>query len=149
MDAFASPIAAHAIIPPLITACGRTPKKAGSHNTQVGQFADLDRADLPVEPMRNRRADRVFRDIAAGTVVVGCAIAIQCADAAFHHMRGLPGAQHDLADAAHGLRVAADHGNGSDVMQQVLGGDGRRPDAALGEREILRDAGVQVMAHPA
>ena len=34
IDALASPIAAHAIMPPLITACGRTPKNAGSHSTR-------------------------------------------------------------------------------------------------------------------
>ena len=31
---FASPIVAQAIIPPLMTAWGRTPKKAGSHKTR-------------------------------------------------------------------------------------------------------------------
>ena len=34
MEALASPMAAHAIIPPLITAWGRTPKNAGSHSTR-------------------------------------------------------------------------------------------------------------------
>ena len=34
IDALASPIAAQAIMPPLITACGRTPKNAGSHSTR-------------------------------------------------------------------------------------------------------------------
>ncbi len=34
IEALASPIAAQAIMPPLITACGRTPKKAGSHSTR-------------------------------------------------------------------------------------------------------------------
>src|SRR6267154_2755887 len=79
IDAFASPIAAHAIMPPLITACGRTPKKAGSHSTP----------------------------------------------ALLHHVCGLPGAQHHLAGPAHRLRVAADHRDRADVVQQVLCGDRR------------------------
>ena len=54
---------------------------------------------------------------------------------------------HHLADAAHRLRVAADHRDGADVVQQILGGDRRRPDTALGEREILWNAGVQVVTH--
>ncbi len=114
---------------------------------QVGKLADLDRADLVVEAVRDRRADGVFRDVAAGPVVVRCAVALECAAAALHHVRGLPGAHHHLADAAHGLGVAADHRDGADVVQQILGGDGGRPDATLGEREILWDAGVQVMTH--
>ncbi|COW30396.1 Uncharacterised protein [Mycobacterium tuberculosis] len=38
IDAFASPIAAQAIAPPLSTTCGRTPKNAGSHNTRSANF---------------------------------------------------------------------------------------------------------------
>ena len=34
MDAFASPIAAHAANPPFSTMCGRTPKNFGSHSTR-------------------------------------------------------------------------------------------------------------------
>ncbi len=38
---------------------------------QVGELADLDRADLVVEAVRDRRADRVLGDVALGAVVVG------------------------------------------------------------------------------
>src|SRR4051794_17671056 len=71
---------------------------------------------------------------------------LQRAPAALHHVRGLPGAHPDLADPAHRRRVRADHRDGPEVVQQVLRGDRRRPDAALGEGEVLRDAGVQVVA---
>lgn len=47
MDAFASPIAAHTIMPPLTTACGRTPKNAGSHNTRS---ASLPTSTEPISP---------------------------------------------------------------------------------------------------
>ena len=47
MEAFASPIAAQAIIPPLITACGRTPKNAGSHSTRS---ASLPTSTEPISP---------------------------------------------------------------------------------------------------
>jgi hypothetical protein len=45
MEAFASPIAAQAIIPPLITACGRTPKNAGS---QITRSASLPTSTEPI-----------------------------------------------------------------------------------------------------
>ena len=66
--------------------------------------------------------------------------------AGLHHVRGLPGAQHDLADPAHRLRVGADDGDGAEVVQQVLGGHRGRSDPALGEGQVLRHAGVEVVA---
>ena len=150
IEAFASPICAHAIIPPLITRCGRTPKNAGSHSTRSASLPRLDRADLVVEAVRDRRADRVLGDVAAGPQVVrrvvGAAVAGQEPAAPLHHVRGLPGAQHDLADPAHRLRVRADHRDRAEVVQQVLGGDRRRPDPALRERQVLRHRRVEVVA---
>ena len=130
----------------MTTTCGRTPKNARIPQHQVGQLADLDRADLVVEAVGDRRADRVLRDVAAGPVVVGGAVAGQRAAPPLHHVRGLPGAHDDLADAAHRLRVAADDRDRADVVQHVLGGDGRRPDAALGERQVLGHRRVEVVA---
>ena len=49
----------------------RTPKNAGSHNTRSASLPDLDRSDLALEAVRDRRADRVLRDVAPGTAVVG------------------------------------------------------------------------------
>jgi hypothetical protein len=46
IDAFASPICAHAMKPPLSTISGRIPKKAGLPQHEVGQLAHLDRADV-------------------------------------------------------------------------------------------------------
>jgi hypothetical protein len=56
-------------------------------------------------------------------------------------VRRLPGADDDLADAAHGLRVGAHHREGAEVVQDVLGGDGLAADAAFGEGHVLGDAG--------
>ena len=38
---------------------------------EVGELAGLDRADLGVDPVRDRRADRVLGDVAPGALVVG------------------------------------------------------------------------------
>ena len=65
-----SPIAAQAMNPPLSTTCGRTPKNAGCREHQVRQLARLDRADMRVEPVRDRRADRVLGDVAPRPRVV-------------------------------------------------------------------------------
>ncbi len=46
IDALASPIAAQATIPPLSTACGRTPKNAGSQSTRSASLPGSHRADL-------------------------------------------------------------------------------------------------------
>ncbi len=90
--------------------------------------------------MRDRRADRVLGDVALQPLV-GRAAAL-----ARHHVRGLPGADDRLAHAPHGLRVAADDRDRAEVVQDVLGGDRRAADARLGEREVLRDLRVQVVA---
>ena len=131
-------------------------EERGMPQHQVRQLAGLNRANLAVKPVGDRRADRIFRDIAARPGVVrapGAAavrgdrsVAGQGSAAFLHHVRGLPGAQHHLADPAHRLGVRADHGNGPHVMQDVLGRDRRRADPRLGEREVLGDGGVQVVA---
>ncbi len=113
---------------------------------QVGQLAGLDRADLGVDALRDRRADRVLGDVAPGAQVVGRAVARQRTAACLHHVRGLPGAQHHLADPAHRLRVGADDGDRAEVVQQVLGGHRGRSDPALRERQVLRHGRVQVVA---
>ena len=75
IDALASPIAAQAIMPPLSTTSGRTPKNFGSHSTRSASLPDLHRADLVVDAVGDRGADRVLRDVAAGAGIVGGAVA--------------------------------------------------------------------------
>ena len=123
---------------------------------QIGEFADLDAADLVREAVRERRVDRVLGDIALDArVVVARRVGRQAARPRvggeraaleLHRVRGLPGADDDLADAAHRLRVGAEHADRAEVVQHILGGDGFAPDAALGEGQVLGDAGVEVMA---
>ena len=57
------------------------------------------------EPLRDRGVDGVFREIAQRAEVVGGRVrrAGERAELRLHFVRGLPGADDDLADAAHGL----------------------------------------------
>ena len=69
-------------MPPLITSVRPHAEERRVPEHQVGELARLDRADLAVEPVRDRRADRVLRDVAPGPQVVGRAVAGQRAPAA-------------------------------------------------------------------
>ncbi|CFR37432.1 Uncharacterised protein [Mycobacterium tuberculosis] len=97
------------------------------------------------------RADGVFGDVAADPVVVGGLatrrVTFQCPAAGFHHVRGLPGAQHHLADTAHRLGIAANHRDCPHIVQHIFCRNGGRSDPAFGKREVLRDPGVEVVAH--
>ena len=115
---------------------------------EVGQLADLDRADLAVAA-RGRPPGRscTWRRSGGPAWLSAAPSPGKRAAAALHHVRGLPGAQHDLADAAHRLRVRADHRDRAQVVEDVLGGDRRRADAALGEGQVLGHGRVEVVAH--
>ena len=92
------------------------------------------------DAVRDGRVDRVFRDVAAGAeIVVVAGLARQRAALELHLVRGLPGADDDLADAAHGLAVGGHHRERAEIVQDVLRRDRLLADAALGEGEILRD----------
>ena len=91
--------------------------------------------------------DRVLGDVAPGPpVVVARAVARQRPELRLHLVGGLPGAQDHLADAAHRLRVGADHAQGAEVVQDVFGRDRLGANAALGEGHVLGDRPRQVMA---
>ena len=113
IDALASPIAPHAITPPLTTTCGRTPKNRGSYSTRSASLPGSIEPISPLEPVRDRRADRVLGDVALGPLVVGPTVAGQRPAATLHDVRGLPGADDHLTDPAHGLGVRADHRDGA------------------------------------
>ena len=55
-------------------------------------------------------------------------------------------ADDDLADPAHGLAVGREHADRAQVVQHVFCGDGLTADAAFGKRQVLGDAGVEVVA---
>ena len=61
-------------------------------------------------------------------------------------MRDLPGPADDLADPAHRLRVGRGDRDRAHVVQDVLGGDGGRPDPGLGEGQVLGHPRVEVVA---
>ncbi len=107
---------------------------------EIGALADLDRADLAGEAMRDRRVDRVFGDIALGAEIVVVARFLgQAAALHLHLVRGLPGADRHFADAAHRLAVRRNDRERAEIMQDVLGGDRLLADAALGEGHVLGD----------
>ena len=130
---------------------------------QVGPLADLDAADVVRDAVRDGRVDGVFGDIALDAEVVVAGVVCdrrtltpalslrgrgsKPAALALHLVRRLPGADDDFADAPHGLAVAGHDADGAEVVQDVLGGDGLAPDAALGEGQVLGDRRVEVMAH--
>ena len=60
-------------------------------------------------------------------------------------MCGLPGAGDDLANPTHGLGVRGDHGKGTQVVQNVLRGNGLAADAGFGEGHVLGDVRIQVV----
>ena len=137
IDALASPICAHAIRPPLITSSGREPKKAGRQSTRSASLPTSIEPIVVRDAVRDRRVDRVLRDVAPDPEVVVGAVAGERAALLLHLVRGLPGPQHDLADPAHRLAVARDHADRAEVVQDVLGGDRLAADPALGERDVL------------
>ncbi len=56
--------------------------------------------------MGNSRVNRIFSNVAAGAkIVVSIAVLRQRAALHLHFMGGLPGADNDLADPAHGLGI--------------------------------------------
>lgn len=95
---------------------------------QISEFADLDRADLVVDAVGYRGIDGVLRDVAAGAVIIRAVVSIQEADTVLHHVRGLPGTDDHLTDAAHGLGVGGHYGDRAHIVQQVLGRHGGRAD---------------------
>src|SRR5690606_18865717 len=96
----------------------------------------------------NGGVDGVFGHVALDArVVAPGAVAGQAAALQLHLVRRLPGAQDDLAHAAHRLAVARHHADGTQVVQDVFGGDGFLADAAFGKREVFGNAGIEVVAH--
>src|SRR6218665_2186796 len=129
MEALGSPMAASAIWPPLRIRAGLTPKNAGFQSTMS---AHLPTAIEPTSWLMPCAMAGVMGDVGflgvvgvVGEVVVGGVVVCpwagggwrarplarggggQPAALLFHLVRGLPGAQDDFADAAHGLAVAA------------------------------------------
>ena len=63
-----------------------------------------------------------------------------------HLVRRLPRAAHHFADATHRLAVARHHADRAEIVEHVLGRDRFAANPALGERDILGDVLVEVMA---
>ena len=70
IDALPSPIIAPAMKPPLMTSSGLTPKNAGFHSTRSASLPTSIEPTSRRDAVRDRRVDRVFRDVAAHAQVV-------------------------------------------------------------------------------
>src|SRR5207248_9826315 len=111
------------------------------------ELAGFDRTDFRRHAGRNRGVDRVFRDVTADAhVVVVALFAGQPAALPPHLVSRLPCARDHFAHTSHGLAVARDHADGTEIVEDVFGGNRFLPDAALGERDVLRDVVGQMMA---
>ena len=127
---------------------GLDPEERRRPQHEIGELALLDRADVLRHAVRDRRVDGVFGDVAldAGVVIVALFLA-QPPALLLHLVGGLPGADDDLADPAHGLAVRRHHRQRAEVVQDVLRRDGLLADAAFGERQVLRDRRIEMVAH--
>src|SRR6202011_1205513 len=77
---------------------------------QVRQLARLDRTYLGCYAVRDRRIDRIFRNITLyAKVVVAFRVLRQSTALDLHLVRGLPRPKHDFADPSHRLAVAREH----------------------------------------
>ena len=91
--------------------------------------------------------DGVLRDVALrAVIIITGGIFRERAALHFHFVRGLPGANDDFADAAHGLGIAREHADDAHIVEDVFGGDGFGANAALGESNIFGDIGIQMVA---
>ena len=64
-----------------------------------------------------------------------------------HFVRCLPGAHDHLAYTPHRLAIGRNHRKSADIMEDILGCDGLATNAALGEGNVLRNRGVEMVAH--
>src|SRR3569833_3525137 len=113
---------------------------------QVGQLADLDAADQVGHALGHGRVDGVLAHVALDAEVVGAGAVVlgQGAPLGLVLVGRVPRAQDDLAAPAHGLGIGAHHGDGAQVVQHVLGGDGLGADARFGDGHDLGDVLAEV-----
>src|SRR3990167_3225351 len=115
---------------------GRSSTGWGVGVDEVGELADLDRAHLVRETVRDGGVDRVFGDVPFDArVVVARRLPRQAAALELHLVRGLPRPDGDLPDPPHRLRVGRHDADRAQVVQDVLGRDRLPADARLRERE--------------
>ena len=132
--ALPSPEAPCTGMPDLSTSSGRTPKKCGCQSTTSASLPRLERADVRREAVRDGGVDRDLREVAQHALVVGRA---RLGSAQRAHRRGvLERAPHDLADAAHALRVAREHRDHAEVVQEPFRGHRLRTHAVAHDRRV-------------
>ena len=144
IDALASPICAHAIMPPFSTTEGA--RRRTRAPTAPGRRACRARPNRPRGRGRGRAGQMVYFAMYRGTRWLSARHHHRRERrAGLHHVRGLPGPHHHLADAAHRLSRCR-----SSRWRRCRAAGPRprwsRADPALGERQVLRHLGVEVVA---
>ena len=115
---------------------------------KIGKLADLDRSDLVRDAVRNRRIDRVFRHVTPDAEIIVVALLAWETPALLPHLvRRLPGARDHFAHSPHRLAVARDHADGAEIVQDVFRRDRFLSNPAFGERHVLRNVLVEMVAH--
>mmetsp|Transcript_11414 Transcript_11414/g.30755 ORF Transcript_11414/g.30755 Transcript_11414/m.30755 type:complete len:262 (+) Transcript_11414:412-1197(+) len=99
--------------------------------------------------VRNRRVNRVFRDVALDAKVIRARVAIlrQHATNLLVLRSCLPCSSDSLSDATHCLRVRRNNRDRAHVVQNILSRNSFCSDPALGKCDVLGKTGVKVMAH--
>src|SRR5262249_11887550 len=81
-------------------------EERGIPDTQISHLSHLNRADIGGDTLRNRRIDRVLREVTASSeVVVLTRLLRQAPELFFHLICGLPGTDDHFADSTHRLTV--------------------------------------------
>src|SRR5690554_4778566 len=123
-------------------------EEGGAPKHDIGQLARFDRADFMRNSVCDGRVDGVLGDVALDAMIVGAgAVALQRAALRLHLVGSLPGAQYNLADAPHGLRVGTHDREGAQIVQNVFRCDGLTPYAAFGESDVFGDGRIQMVAN--
>ena len=140
IEAFGSPITLQAIRPPLTIIFGLAPKNAIGQSTMSASLPGSSEPTSWAMPWVMRRVDRQLGEVAQDAEVVVAAATVPAAARRIRFILSAVwySAREALADPAHRLRVRRVHREDAEVVQHVLGGDRLGPDAALGERHVLR-----------
>src|SRR5262249_27066746 len=114
---------------------------------EIRELSSFDGANEVRYAVRNRRVDRVFRNVAFDAqVVVPGGFARQSTALVFHFVRRLPRTGDHFANAAHRLAVTGHHADRAEVVEDIFGGDGFAANAAFGKRDILGKVRIEMVA---
>lgn len=110
-------------------------------NDQVCQLAHFHTPHQMTDPLRQRRIHRVLTNVPLNAVIIRACILVfmQLSALQFILVCCVPGAQDDLAAAAHGLGIGGHHADGAGVMEHVFRRDSFGADTAVCEGDVFGD----------